>query len=450
MRIPREPPDPKDIYRRKGSAFDAAYDSDRFTEFIRLCESRYWPWDRVRVAAGAYGVDPEIAWAVTKIGRSQRERYLPLRGAGSNVLKFNTPDIVQRELMLVDQQTAGRLLVEDQEPLPHHQRERFIMAALREEAIASSMLEGAVTTRRDAQALLRSGRKPKTLGERMVVNNYNAIMFVREHLDIDLSSSFLLELQSILTEGTLEDEGEVGRFRSSEDEIKVIDDRDNTIVHVPPSADEIESRITDLCNFANGQADEKLGFIHPLIRACVLHFQLAHDHPFCDGNGRTARALFYWSMLKDKYWLFEYLPISRLIYNGPAKYVRAFLYSETDDFDITYFLTYKARIISKARQDLREFLLRKQEEMRAARRLFANDRRLNHRQREIVMRALRNPDQVFTIAELRERFGVAYATARSDLLNLSHWGYLMKSLEGKKYEFFPVKKSEFGQSKHCD
>jgi hypothetical protein len=42
-------------------------------------------------------------------------------------------------------------------------------------------------------------------------------------------------------------------------------------------------------------------FIHPVMRAITLHFWLAYDHPFCDGNGRTARALFYWSMLKQGY-----------------------------------------------------------------------------------------------------------------------------------------------------
>lgn len=40
---------------------------------------------------------------------------------------------------------------------------------------------------------------------------------------------------------------------------------------------------------------------------------IAYMHPFVDGNGRTARALFYWYMLKSGYWLTEYLSISRVI-----------------------------------------------------------------------------------------------------------------------------------------
>ena len=59
------------------------------------------------------------------------------------------------------------------------------------------------------------------------------------------------------------------------------------------------------------------GFIHPMIRSIILHFWLAYDHPFVDGNGRTARALFYWSMLRHGYWLFEFISISQIILKGP-------------------------------------------------------------------------------------------------------------------------------------
>lgn len=410
-----------------------------FMDYTRKCEAGYWNWDKVRMAAPSAGVNAEIAWSVIKMGRMQRYRWIPLVGHDEQPLRFNVPDSVQHELMLVDQQMAGRLLSDDEAPLAHHQRERFIIGALHEEAIASSMLEGAATTRRDAKKLLRSGRKPKTTGERMVVNNYHAILFIREHRKTPLSKEFLLELQAILTKGTLGGADSVGRFRHEEDNIRVVDERDNEIVHVPPPAAELDERTERLCQFAN-QRSEGGEFIHPMIRACVLHFQLGFDHPFCDGNGRTARALFYWSMLRQDYWLFEYLSISRLIYRSPAKYVRAYLNCEADEFDITYFLTYKTRIISRARLELRQYLRKKQSQLAEARRLFAEDRRLNHRQQEVVLQATRNPDRVFTIAEHKEQFAVSYATARSDLLELAGWGYLAVAMDRKRYDFHPSEK----------
>ncbi|MCP4247685.1 MAG: Fic family protein [bacterium] len=378
-----------------------------------------------------------MAWAAIKLGRVQQYRSLPLYGSETQPLWFNIPDQVQHELMLIDQQLAGRLGAEDESPLSQHQRDRFIISALRDEAIASSMLEGAATTRRDASQMLKTGRKPRTQGERMVLNNYQAIQFIRENRKVDLSPAFLLELQAILTERTLDKKDAVGRFRTADDDITVVDGRDNEVIHVPPPAAELPERLERLCRFANQHSSVK-EFIHPVARACVLHFQLGFDHPFCDGNGRTARAIFYWLVLRAAYWLFEYLPISRLIYRGPAKYARAFLYCETDEFDVTYFLMYKAKIISRARQELREYIGAKQQQIAQARRLFSSDGRLNHRQQEVVLQATRNPDQAFTIADHQGRYAVVYGTARSDLMKLAQWGYLEQQKIGKRYDFLPA------------
>ena len=66
------------------------------------------------------------------------------------------------------------------------------------------------------------------------------------------------------------------------------------------------------------------GFLHPVIRSILLHFWVAYDHPFVDGNGRNARALFYWSMLRHGFWLAEFFSISHEILKAPRKYYRAF------------------------------------------------------------------------------------------------------------------------------
>ncbi len=435
MRIPRRPPSFNDLFGRRSHDLNTAVIKHEFNDFTRRCEAGYWPWDKVRMAARSSGVDAELAWLMVKIGRMQRFRSLPLFGTGGYALRFNVPDRVQHELMLIDQQMAGRLLSDEADPLTQHQRERFIISALREEAIASSMLEGAATTRRDAKSLLRSGRKPRTRAERMVVNNYHAIMFIREHRKTPLSVDFTLELQSILTRGTLDREDEVGRFRTDRDDISIVDHRDNEVMHTPPAASELEERLDAFCRFAN-ETPTSGAFIHPVIKACVLHFQIGFDHPFCDGNGRTARALFYWAMLKNDYWLFEFLPISRLIYRSPAKYTKAYLLCETDDFDVTYFLSYKVKIISRARQELREYLQDQQVRQSEARKTLAGDERLNHRQREVVLRASRNPERVLTIADHQSRFAVSYGTARTDLLELSRWGYLTYSADTKRYDFY--------------
>ncbi len=273
----------------------------------------------------------------------------------------------------------------------------------------------------------------------MVANNYEAMTFIRENRRTAMSPEFLLRVQSILTEGTLDHEHEVGRFRTNTDYVRITDP-ENNVLHVPPASAELPHRLEALCAFANGESGD--GFIHPVIRASVVHFQIGFDHPFCDGNGRTARTMFYWAMLRAGYWLFEYLPISRLIYAGPSQYAMAYLSTETDDFDVTYFLAYKAKIIGRARKDLSQYIDRKHREMSAARKVFESDHRLNHRQRDIILRMVRTPHLSLSIQDHQSRYGAAYGTARSDLLDLVEWNYLFKSQEGNRFIFIRGPKLE--------
>ena len=99
---------------------------------------------------------------------------------------------------------------------------------------------------------------------------------------------------------------------------------------------EINGMLDDLCNFANNN-DVDI-FVHPIIRGIIIHFVLSFIHPFCDGNGRTARLLVYWYLLKNKYWFVEYLSISRIIYRSKSRYERAFLCVENDNYDLSYFI----------------------------------------------------------------------------------------------------------------
>jgi Fic family protein len=72
---------------------------------------------------------------------------------------------------------------------------------------------------------------------------------------------------------------------------------------------------------------------------------LGYDHPFLDGNGRTARALFYWAAANNGYWLMEFISISQIIKQSPAQYGKSFLYSEYDENDVTYFIVHQLSVI---------------------------------------------------------------------------------------------------------
>lgn len=410
-----------------------------YREAIDLHKRGYHHWHQVKPDAERKGLDARVIWAHLKLGRMSDSRPTPFSGPNGVSVSYCVPDEVQRELMHLDQDAAGQYVsdVASSELTPR-QRDRFIKSALAEEAIASSLLEGAVTTRSDAKEMIGSGRSPRTRGERMVANNYKTIGFIREHLDRPLSRELLLELQTMLTEGTLDDETQIGRFRVDSDNVRIEDVFDQT-VYIPPAAAEIEQRIKFLCAYAN-HPELDSGFTHPIVRACMLHFQIAIDHPFCDGNGRTARAVFYWYVLRNKYWLFEYMPISTLIREGPSKYSRAFLRSETDGYDATYFLTYKAGIFARARKATREYIREKLTEQHRAVGLLQADPSLSRRQREVLQRFARDPDHQMSIQAHMHEQQVSYQTARSDLLELAAQGYLSSFKDGKSYIFIRGKR----------
>ncbi len=432
MPIPRTPPSLPEILRDQPRACLDAIEGGQYQVFAQRANEKYWHWDKVRIIARSAGLDPKIAWAVIAMGRQPQFRETTLVGESERPIKFGLTNSIQRNLMLIDQQLAGLIASPVEELISSTQRERYLLNSFSEEAIASSMLEGAATTRRDAKRMIQKDRKPRSTGEQMVFNNYQAMLFIREHRHTDLSPEFIFEIHRLLTNHTMPT-GQIGRYRKDADKV-VVADQYGEVMHTPPLASELPNRIARFCTFAN-QIEEQDDFIHPVVKACLLHFQFGFDHPFCDGNGRTARALFYWYTLKRNYWLFEFMPISRLIYRSPGKYKKAFLYAETDDFDVTYFLHYHLDIISRTRTDMIKYLERQQQKAKNAQSLFQSNTSHNARQREIMQQALQHPHTVFTVKICQNRFAIAYATARADLLALADQGYLIKSIEGKRFEF---------------
>jgi len=231
-----------------------------------------------------------------------------------------------------------------------------------------------------------------------------------------------------------------GDFASlTTDDVRVVDQRDNKVVHVPPPSTELPERMERLCTFAN--ADEtSLPFVHPVLRAILLHFMIGYDHPFVDGNGRTARALFYWSLARSGYWLMEYTSISHILRRSSVSYMRAYLKTETDQNDTTYFLLHQLLTIRRAIVALHEYLARKAGEQRETEKLLAASpalrTRFNHRQIALLTHALRNLGEGYRVDAHQRSHNVVYQTARNDLLTLHSLGLLEKARQGNAYVFF--------------
>lgn len=304
--------------------------------------------------------------------------------------------------------------------IPNDSKERYLVSSLMEEAIYSSMMEGAVTTRKVAKDMLRRKITPKDKSQQMIHNNYQTIQFIVANKYNALTPELVMHIHQLMTDKTLDNPEDAGRLRTN-DNVVVENGITHEIVHHPPTYKVLPEFINDLCNYFN--ENDASVFVHPIIRGIIIHYMLAYMHPFVDGNGRTARALFYWYMLKEGYWLTEYMSISRVIAKSKKAYEKAFLYVAADDGDLGYFISYNMRVLETSFKQLQDYIKRKQEEKVAAN-IFLQIGDINERQAQILKMFIDNPKEVVTVRNLQDKFLISPTTAKTDIIGLLQKGLL--------------------------
>lgn len=403
-----------------------------FTPEVQKLNSDYPYWDKVKYASTNNHLNPRQLWFAIKFLRQLNCTVLQF---GAYKFSFTVTDEMFELLHYFDMNIGGNLTGD--QIIPSENQNAYLISSIMEEAIASSQMEGAATTRKVAKDMLRKSERPRNKGQQMILNNYTTINYIKEHSKNDLSIDQLLEIHRLMTIKTLDNEAESGCFRKNND-ILVMDGITGEIAHNPPSHEELETLLRELVIFFNKNEGP---FIHPIVKAIIVHFMLSFFHPFVDGNGRTARSLFYWYMMKQGYWLIEFMSLSRIIYKTKKSYEKSFLYTEYDDNDLTYFILYNLRAMKKAFEELKLYLKRKSEENKSVM-LLTTIKGINQRQAQLIQIIQEKPDVYFTVKEVENRFTVGNQTARTDLYGLVEMGYLSEiHLNKRKLAF--IKSPDF-------
>ena len=173
-----------------------------------------------------------------------------------------------------------------------------------------------------------------------VLNAYKAYEMINDLNPYSIKD--LKRVHKVLTDKTIELSG---TFRTGNE--GVFDGAGNCI-HVCPPPEQLDYLMKQLFDWMKKNKDE----IHPLILSSIFHYEFVFIHPFCDGNGRTARL---WQNVLLTNWksFFEYLPIESQIKKYQEEYYTA-ISNCHKSVNSNEFIEFMLKMIDKVLKELLE------------------------------------------------------------------------------------------------
>lgn len=409
-----------------------------YLEFLSPMDSkgRYLPYDELRHRIDG-DLDHELVWSLVKAARDKQKVKIIRLGEPKRPCHYLLTPLIQKAVSEVDRNTTSASLEWISSQIGEKSQIEYLLNDLVEdESISSSQLEGAATTTRVAKELLKRNRKPRSEDEKMIIGNYKLMLFAWDNRDAPLSLGLLQEMHKVGVEGIDDDAYAPGNFRASDD-VHVVNS-DGDIVHTPPPFKTLKNRLKEFSTWVNEDHDENddSTYIHPLIKAIIIHFCIGYEHPFRDGNGRVARALFYWYMFKKDFATFRYIAISVLLKQAPSKYGKSYLHTETDQMDLTYFIEHQSSVIIRAIKKFKDAYKNAAAEIEQFNKwLFKSGlyKNLTDKQRTVFQVAKSGVAIAFTIRNVEKNLGCSYNTASSVLNGLVDLKLFSKVKEGREW-----------------
>ncbi len=381
----------------------------------------YLRWQQLPQAASPQYLSLREWWLALKLQRLLGRREIGLKDVHGGSFTLGSVEFFAEAIHSLDRSATMPLGGDGHKP--RGITDHISVWALREEAIASTQLDGIELDPALARELLRTGRKPENTAEQAALNTYRVLERIRKIHARPLTLASLAEFHQQLTQGAVAKVGLTGRLRP-------------TTAGAQPPAEELPARLKAMLTFANGRSPEH--FVHPLLRAAALHFWVLHDQPFAEGNGRLARALYFWSVLHAGYPLFAQVSLSAIFRDAPSAYRAAYDEVALDENDLLHFVAHIFATLAKAQRRSEDEAKRLEEELRQTSELPEAVNALNPRQRLLVGQALREPGFRRTLQEHARDHLLARQTARHDFAPLVRLGWFEEGKVGRALTFFPA------------
>lgn len=430
-----EAPKKEQVHIEKASEFFSQNPQTYRTIFEKANEPTYIHWEKFKYKFPDDELTSEEKWFFIRKLRTLFSQQTPIKASNGEYFKWFRLPSTDEFLHKIDMLTGGQLLPHNYHILQDN-RQVFINRGIIEEAIASSQLEGAHTTRVAAKKMIIEKREPRNTSEKMIMNNYKTIQAIEEHYKNNtLTLELLFEIHALLTQDTVEKQ-EQFRLRKDKDNVVVqgqIGHMDY-IAHIPPKQSFLQEHIHNLIAYANDEQEKQ--FIHPIIKAIFIHFWVGYLHPFTDGNGRLARSLFYWYLLKKGYGMFMYLPISTVIKKAPSQYAMAYIYSEQDNYDITYFYDFHMQKILQSMDDFQKYVSKKVLENKEIDEIISKKIDLNSRQKQLIHYLISDHTASTTVSSYATINMISRQTAAKDLKKLEDNNIVKSKREGKYIRYY--------------
>lgn len=310
--------------------------------------------------------------------------------------------------------------------LPKKFLDRLAAETEKKEAYYSSHIEGAVTSLEIALLHLNKPSR-KDYGDeslQMIVNNRDALEYIRAQSSKSFSHKMIYELHKILVRNTHKKRPiTVGAYRKGP--IYVVDGQGQVVYEGPPASD-VVPMMDSYIQWVNKTAE-----IHPLIKAALVHLYFVHVHPFDDGNGRSARALSNLYLMKQAYPFINFLAPSDYFDHHRGEYYRAIQNAETHDSDATFFILYYLKALSEQLENVQDEI-QKEKKVKDIRNLLSQKilAKIDKKQVKALQWMLEHPEAM-TTKRYCKLGQCSDETARKDFNRLLEAGLIEKIGRGR-------------------